>query len=183
MSNALFIIAQFLFQAVTFLLVVRFLLQACRVDFYNPISQGVVKVTDLLLRPVRTMLPGYANLDFASFLAAWLFVILEIYTLAGISGSLTGGVTYVVAYALLSVLMRVLFIFKWAIIIMIVASWIAPSSGHPALSLVQQIVDPILAPARRLIPAMGGLDLSPMLVILALILLESVLPDLFRTLF
>jgi YggT family protein len=183
MTNALYIVAQFVFQIAIFLFVLRFLMQACRVDAYNPIAQGVVKITDVLLKPVRAVLPGYANLDFASFLGAWLASVLKFYTLAAITGALVGGAPFVIAWGLLEVLMQVLFVFKWAIIIMIVASWIAPGSYHPALALVNQVVDPILAPVRRLIPGIGGLDLSPMLVILAVFVLESVLPELFSSLF
>ena len=70
MIDVLYFVTNFLLQIVTFLFIARFLLQACRVDFYNPISQGIVKVTDPILKPMRMALPGYRNIDFASFLAA-----------------------------------------------------------------------------------------------------------------
>ncbi|MDP6375088.1 MAG: YggT family protein [Pseudomonadales bacterium] len=183
MSNTLELVVRFVFQAGVFFFVLRFLLQACRVDFYNPISQGVVKITDVLLKPIRLILPGRGSIDYASFLAAWAAVVGQVYLLAALSDALIGNAVFVVSYGLLEVLLGILFVFKWAIIIMIVASWIAPGNHHPALALVQQLVDPILAPARRIIPAMGGLDLSPMLVILVLIVLESALPEMFRSVF
>ena len=182
MNNTLDLVITFVFQALAFFCIARFLLQACRVDFYNPISQGVVKVTDLFLKPLRMLLPGWGNLDFASFLAAWLAVVAQLYLQSVVAGGLFGSAFNMIAVALLNVLMLVLSVFKWSIIIMIVASWIAPSSYHPALALIQQIVEPVMAPARKLIPPLGGLDLSPMLVILLLLIIESALPQLFMSL-
>ena len=84
MTDVLFYITTFLLQTVTVLFIARFLLQACRADFYNPISQGIVKVTDPVLKPMRMVLPGYRNLDFASFLAA---VLAQIDVLASLNYS------------------------------------------------------------------------------------------------
>ena len=139
-ANPLALILQFLLQAAMFLFLARFILQVCRVDFYNPISQGIVRITDYALKPLRTVLPGYANLDFASFLAAWACLIIDIYARAAMSGTMIGDFMFVLAATLLSqfgVLSWVVSIFQGAIFIMIIASWIAPGSYHPALVLVQ----------------------------------------------
>ncbi len=180
MNDALNFAINFILEVVTFIFVARFLLQACRVDFYNPLSQGLVKATDPLLRPVRLVLPGYRNLDFAAFLAAVLAQVLLIMSLSALGGPSFGGAAVVFAVAVLRVMMLIIQIFWWSILIVIIASWIVPGTYHPALALLAQITEPLLAPARRLLPPMGGLDFSPLVVILLLGVIERVLPELFR---
>ncbi|HEY5646039.1 MAG TPA: YggT family protein [Pseudomonadales bacterium] len=179
MTDVLFYITTFLLQTVTVLFIARFLLQACRADFYNPISQGIVKVTDPVLKPMRMVLPGYRNLDFASFLAAVLAQILFVYAIAAISGRFPGTIIQVVVNSGISVVLFIVKAFWWAILIMIIASFIAPGSYHPALTLLQQLTEPLLAPARKLIPPLGGLDFSPILVFLLIGVIERVLPQLY----
>lgn len=181
MNDALNFVITFILEVVTFVFVARFLLQACRVDFYNPISQGLVKATDPVLRPVRMVLPGYRNLDFAAFLAAVLVQVLLIMSLSALYGAFVGSVVTLIAQALLRVILLVVQIFWWSILIVIIAGWIAPGSYHPALALLQQITEPLLAPARRLLPPLGGLDFSPIVVFLILGVIERILPQLFAS--
>jgi YggT family protein len=89
----------------------------------------------------------------------------------------------IVVAALLQVAMLVIKIFWWAILIGIIAGWVAPGNYHPALLLVHQVTEPLLAPARRLLPPMGGLDFSPIIVFLILGLLERMLPQIVISLF
>lgn len=183
MNDALNYLVSFVLQIAAFLFVGRFLLQACRVDFYNPVSQGVIKVTDPILRPMRGLLPGYRNLDLASFIAAVLVQIVLIMSLGALQGVQTGNLGTILAAGVLQVLMLIIRIFWWSILIVIIAGWIAPGSNHPALALLHQLTEPLLAPARKLLPAMGGLDFSPILVFLLLGLLERILPQIFISLF
>ena len=183
MNDALNYLISFILQIAAFLLVARFLLQACRVDFYNPISQGLVKATDPVLRPLRMILPGYRNLDFAAFLAAVLVEIVRIMSLTALQGGYVGGAGAIIAAGVLQVLMLIVRIFWWSILIVIIAGWLAPGNYHPALALLQQITEPLLAPARRLLPSLGGLDFSPIIVFLILGLIERVLPQIFLSAF
>jgi len=183
MNGAIQFVIRFLLEIAGFLFMARFLLQACRVDFYNPISQGIVKITDPVLKPLRGLLRGYRNLDLASFAACWLTAAVMIYALALIAGQYHGGVLAIFGGSLLHVLLRMLDLFWWCILIVIIASFIAPGSYHPALGLLQQITEPLLRPARRLLPALGGLDFSPILVILALGVAQRILPALFSAIF
>lgn len=183
MNDALNFAITFILEVVTFVFVARFLLQACRVDFYNPISQGLVKATDPVLRPVRMVLPGYRNLDFAAFLAAVLVQILLIMSISALHGGYVGNVVTLFAEGVLRVIMLCIRIFWWSILIVIIAGWIAPGSYHPALALLQQITEPLLAPARRLLPPMGGLDFSPIVVFLLLGVVERILPQMFMSVF
>jgi YggT family protein len=183
MNDALNYLISFVLQIAAFLFVARFLLQACRVDFYNPVSQGLVKVTDPILRPMRMVLPGYRNLDTAAFVAAVLVQIVLIMSLGALQGSYVGNFGTIAAAGVLQILMLIIRIFWWSILIVIIAGWIAPGSNHPALALLHQITEPLLAPARRLLPSMGGLDFSPIMVFLLLGLLERILPQIFLAMF
>jgi len=179
MNEVLVYVSYFLLQTVTVLFIARFLLQACRVDFYNPISQGIVKATDPVLKPLRLVLPGYRNLDFSSFLAAVLAQVLLIFTVAAITGQYPGTIVQVVVNGCVTVALFIVKAFWWGILIMILASFVAPGSNHPALLLLHQITEPLLGPARRLIPPMGGLDFSPILVFLLIGVIERILPQLY----
>ena len=179
MNEVLNYVVSFVLQIAAFLFVVRFLLQACKVDFYNPISQGIVKATDIFLRPLRVVIPGYKNLDLAAFVAAIAVYLIMLGALAAINGQQLG-VVLMLGESVLRVILLHLFIIKWSILIAIIASWIAPGNYHPALALLGQLTEPVLAPARRLLPALGGLDLSPILVFLILGVIERVLPQLFH---
>jgi YggT family protein len=177
MNDALVYAIQFVFSILSFLFVARFLLQACRVDFYNPISQGFIQVTDPILKPLRLAIPGFRNLDIAAFLAAVLMEVLLVVILSSIVGQSAGSFFQILVYGFLQVLLLIIRIFWWSILIVIIASFIAPGSYHPALGLMQQITEPLMAPARKLLPPMGGLDFSPILVFLLLGVLERILPQ------
>ena len=125
MTDVLFYITTFLLQTVTVLFIARFLLQACRVDFYNPISQGIVKITDPVLKPMRLALPGYRNIDFASFLAAVLTQIIFFYAIAAILGQFPGTALQVIVNSSIRVLSFIVTGMWWAILIMIIASFLA----------------------------------------------------------
>ncbi len=163
----------------SFLFVVRFLLQLMRVDFYNPLCQGIVRITDPVLKPLRLVLPGIRNFDTASFVIATLAQALLIVALS----SFGDNILVTVLVAIVRVLMLAITILKWSIIIVIIASFVAPGNYHPALSLLHELTEPVLAPARKLLPAMGGLDFSPILVFFILNALELiVLPQVASTL-
>ena len=174
MNDVLYYVVSFVLQIVAFLFVARFLLQACKVDFYNPISQGIVRATDVALKPVRMVLPGYRNLDIAAFAAALAVQVLMIFALGAIAGR-DIGILNIFTSGVLQVILLGLFMIKWSILIVIIASFLAPANNHPALEMLKQLTEPILAPARRLLPAMGGLDFSPILVFLVLGVVERLL--------
>ncbi len=175
MNDVVFYVVTFLFRIISFLFVARFLLQACRVDFYNPLSQGFIKATDPVLQPLRKVLPGYRNLDIASLLAAILADVIMIFAIGALADQMMGSFLQICVSAIIAVALLIVRIFWWSILIVIVASFFAQGSHHPALNLLQQITEPLLAPARRLLPAMGGLDFSPILVFLALGVVERIL--------
>ncbi|MBR9869998.1 MAG: YggT family protein [Gammaproteobacteria bacterium] len=155
----------------------RFLLQLARADFYNPISQFVVKATNPPLRPLRKIIPGWGGIDGAALVLAILiqaitfFFMLLIYN----SGMPSFNPLTLLVWGALNVLSLIVKIYFWSVIAVVVVSWIAPQSGHPAIQLVAQITEPVMRPVRNIMPSMGGLDLSPIIVFLILNVLDVVL--------
>jgi YggT family protein len=142
----------------------RFLLQLVRADFYNPISQFLVRATNPLVLPVRKVLPPIGAVDTASLLLAVIIQLLGIAVLLLLNGVGLPNITLLIAWSFLGVLGLLVKIYFFALLAMIIMSWIAPGSHHPAIYLIYQICEPIMAPLRRVLPPMGGLDFSPILV-------------------
>ena len=152
------------------IVLLRFLLQLARADFYNPISQFVVKATNPLLRPLRRFIPGWGGIDGAALVLA---VIIQAITFFLILVALNSSIPAInpltlLSWAILNVLDLIVKIYFWSVIAVVVVSWIAPQSGHPAIQLVAQITEPVMRPVRNVMPSMGGLDLSPIIVFLIL---------------
>lgn len=147
----------------------RFLLQVARADFYNPISQALVRVTNPLVKPLRRLIPGFMGIDVASLVLAVLVKLVMIVSLFVIQhGDVSFNVGKALLVALLSCLVSILNIYFVAMLATIIISWVAAGSYHPAVVLTHQIAEPVMAPFRRLLPAMGGIDFSPMLAFLAI---------------
>ena len=170
---AIFLV-QVLFGLYATLVVLRFLLQLTRADFYNPLSQFIVRATKPALNPLRRLIPGLSGMDIAALVLAWLVISLEQLAILGLAGS---GFQPAAA-ALLAIpelISLIINIFLFAILIGVIISWINPGSYNPAISLIHSLTEPLLGPVRRRIPDMGGLDLSPMVVMLGLVVLEMLL--------
>ena len=155
----------------------RLLLQWVRADFYNPLSQAIVKLTNPILRPLRRYIPALGRLDTASVV---LIVALQLVN-TWLVGVLGHGVGNVFIVALVELLSKLIYLYIFAIIIQALASWVAPGAHNPVLALIGAITEPIQRPVRRMLPALGGLDLSPLVVIillqLALYLIVAPLAD------
>jgi len=160
-------------------IMLRFLLQWVRADFYNPVSQFLVKITNPLLRPLRRFIPGWAGIDIASIVLMLLLqmaTLLVISLLRGIEPSV-GSILVLSIAELLSLLANV---FLVTIIIQAILSWVNPGHHNPMTSLLYTLNQPLLRPAQRLIPPIGGLDLSPIAVLIGLQLAKMiVLPPLY----
>ncbi|HEV8077899.1 MAG TPA: YggT family protein [Marinobacter sp.] len=152
------------------LVLLRFLLQLARADFYNPISQFVVKVTNPPLRVVRKVVPGWGGIDGAAIVLAILIqaITFTLVLLLYNAGSALFNPAWLLAWSVLNVVGLVATLYFWAVIAVVVVSWIAPGSNHPAIQLVAQITEPVMRPVRKVVPSLGGLDLSPIIVFLIL---------------
>ncbi|MBB3166915.1 YggT family protein [Simiduia aestuariiviva] len=153
----------------------RLMLQIARADFYNPLSQAVVKATNPLLLPLRKVIPGIMGIDFASIVLALLLAMVLAQTIVWFKGFGFLNPLLLLAWSAVMVLASLASLLFWALIIMIIASFIAPQSYHPALLLIRQLLHPLMGPIQRLIPPMGGLDFSPLVVIIGLQIISNFL--------
>jgi len=156
-------------------LLLRFLLQANRADFYNPVSQALVKMTAPVLNPLRRLIPAWRNFDLAILLVALLFGTLASALMIFSAGYVLPGIGTLLSWAFLGILSYILKIYFWGLLISVIISWVAPYSGNPALLLIQQILDPLQRLFRKVIPPMGGLDLSPIFIFLGIQVVEIML--------
>ncbi len=159
------------------LLILRFLFQLCQVDYFNPISQFIAKATNPVTEPVRKMVPPVRRFDFASVIVAILFQAIMYLVILSLAGYGFQPLALLI-WGFLKVVSLVFTIYFFAIIAMIVISWLAPGNPHPGIQIINQITEPIMAPFRNLLPPMGGLDLSPILVFLVLNMLQVVMSHL-----
>ncbi len=145
----------------------RLLLQIARADFYNPISQAIVKVTNPALRPLRRYIPALGPIDTASVLLMLVLQLICTWLVTSLVGANLGFLGSIVV-AIAELLSKLIYLYLFAIIIQAIASWIAPGSYNPVMSLIGAITDPLLRPIRRFLPNLGGLDLSPLVALVAL---------------
>lgn len=166
----------FLFQSIGgfYLAVVmlRFLLQLSKADFYNPISQFLIKATHFTSKPLRKVFPAYRSFDLASLVLALLVQLLVIEITALINGYAMVNVLYALAWGAVGILSLALNFYLYGLLIIIIVSWVAPQSQHPALVLLSQLIRPVMAPFQRIIPPLGGLDLSPIFMFLVINMLQ-----------
>jgi YggT family protein len=171
LSEAGIFLVSTLFDLYIFIVVLRFLLQCVRADFYNPISQFIVTATNPPLRRLRRWIPGYGGIDWPCIMLMLALQMLE-FILIGLIGN--GRMPAFAALLIISIaglLKLVIYIFMFAIIIQVIISWINPGAYNPITVILYKLTEPLLRPARRLLPAIGGLDFSPWAVLIALQLL------------
>ena len=156
------------------IVMLRFLLQLVRGDFYNPVSQFLVKATSPVLVPLRRIIPGLFGIDFA---AVFLLLVLQIMQLVLVG--LVKGYAFqplgLVVMSIAELASLTLNIFFFSILIQVILSWVNPGTYNPVTALVYGLNEPLLRPARRLIPPVSGFDFSPLVVGVALKLVEMTL--------
>lgn len=159
---------QLVFGFYILLVLLRLLFQLVRASFYNPVSQFIVTLTQPPMQFLRRFIPGLFGVDLAAVVLLVALQVLEIYLIAWLQGAApaVGGV-FVLAVAQL--IEFTIYVYIVAILIRVVLSWVNPyGTRHPVGDLLYSLTEPMLAPARRLIPPIGGLDLSPIAVFVLL---------------
>ncbi|EJZ60549.1 MULTISPECIES: YggT family protein [Pseudomonas] len=174
------------------IVLLRFVLQLVRANFYNPLCQFVVKATQPLLKPLRRIIPSIFGLDMSSLVLAILVQLALMALTLLLTYGTTGNPLQLFIWSIIGVTALFLKIFFFALIISVILSWVAPGSHNPGAELVNQICEPALAPFRRILPNLGGLDLSPIFAFLALKLIDmlvinnlaamTMMPDILRLL-
>jgi YggT family protein len=179
LPQALHYIVEALASLYILVLLLRLWLPWLRADFRNPLAQGILRLTSPLVVPLRRIIPSFGRLDTATLLVAFavqyaaVFVILLIYVAFELMQMPSIG-----AIALTSVVKLIMLsvnLFAFAILIRVVLSWVAPGMHNPATAIITTLSEPVLRPLRRVIPPMGGFDLSPMLAIIGLFALNIVI--------
>lgn len=157
---------KFAIDAVLMILVLRVWLQLVRADFYNPFSQFIVKVSNPLVIPLRRIIPGLGGVDLATIVLAYIFATLTFIIIPLLNGgpidiftALYLGLIYLIKQAgvLLFIIMLVMALMSWVV-----------QGYNPTQMIFHQLTAPVLAPVRRIIPSIGGLDLSVLIVFLLL---------------
>jgi YggT family protein len=172
LNDAAIFVIQTLGSLYLLIVLLRFILQLVRANFYNPLCQFAVKATQPLLKPLRRVIPSMFGLDMSSLVLALLVQIALFAVILLLSGYSVDALL-LAPWALIGIFALFLKILFWAMIISVILSWVAPGSHNPGAELVQQITEPVLAPFRRIIPNLGGLDISPIFAFIALQLLQS----------
>jgi YggT family protein len=170
MRPALIFIITTLSQLYLLVMLLRFWMPWLRADFRNPIAQGILRLTSPLVIPVRRVVPPMGRLDTATVIVAFALQYITVLVVLAISGTMVSVIPIAIT-ALLDLVILTCRLFTFAIFIHIVLSWVAPGTYNPATAFMSMLVEPVLRPFRRYIPAPGGLDISP---IFAIILLQAV---------
>jgi YggT family protein len=171
-ANALQIIIEFGFGILIALVVLRVLLQLVRANFYNPICQFLYKATNPLLMPFRRIIPAWRRVDLAGIVLAWLVTVLKLILLAAVVGRFLGlGGLAIMAVADLAGF--VLMLYLGLILARVLLSFVQIDRRHPLLPLIHQLTEPVLKPIRRRLPTVAGLDFSPLVAWLVILLARA----------
>lgn len=178
LTEAFIYIIQTLGQLYLLVALLRFILQLVRADFYNPLSQFTVKVTQPILAPLRRIIPSVAGFDLAGLVFVLLLQFILMTTILALAEfPVLNMLHYILAWSLIAVVGLFLKIFFFALIISVILSWVAPGSQNPGAQLTYQVCEPMLAPIRNLLPNLGGLDISPIFAFIAINLMERLVVD------
>jgi len=169
-ASAVFLI-QTVFGLYILAVMLRLVLQWVRADFYNPMSQFIVKVTNPPLKPLRRVIPGWGGIDLASVLLLIVLQMAELF-LTNLAIGRASDVSNLFIGSMVELMDLLVNVCIGAILIQVILSWVAPGGYNPLIGLVHKVAEPLLAPARRIIPPISGIDLSPLVVLVALQLLK-----------
>ncbi|MDH3388843.1 MAG: YggT family protein [Gammaproteobacteria bacterium] len=186
LMSPLMLIINTLFDLYILLVLLRFLLQMLRADFYNPVSQFIVKLTMPPLKLLRRVIPSVGGQDAASIVLCLVLIYAKFMLMRALSipavhigGVLApiGGVGYggLLVFCIADLIALLLTVFLVAVIIKVILSWVSPGHYNPVIGLVDRIARPVLKPVQKFIPAIGGLDLSPLFATLLLIIAKMLI--------
>ena len=175
-----------LFDLYILLVLLRFMLQMFRADFHNPVSQAIVKLTTPPPKYLRRGIPSISGQDAAAIVLCLAvtyikFVLLRLLDIEAVNINNTvafiGSVSYLglLIYSIADLISLFLSIFLFAILIQVILSWISPGHYNPVISLVNSLATPALRPIQKFIPPIGGLDISPLFAMLAIVVLKMLL--------
>lgn len=176
MNAALFLVT-LLFETYIMIILLRVWLQLARADFYNPLSQFIVKATQPVVAPLRRVIPSVGGLDLASVVFAYVVACAMVFTLITLQQPIIPGVADVLIIGAIKLVKQCFNIVFYVLILRAILSWVSQGRS-PVEYVLSQLSEPILSPIRRFIPAIGGLDLSMLVAIIGLQFIQILLGDL-----
>ncbi len=180
LQEALLFTIHSVFSVYIAIVLLRFILQLVRANFYNPVAQFAVKITNPLVIPLRKIIPSVAKIDLSTLILALLLQGLEIILLLTIKGfsvasaSAIGGILVWSCGEIIDLMLLILLI---ATLINVILSWVQPNSYNPTAVTIEQITNPLYTPVRRVVPTIAMLDLSPMIVMFLITLSRILIAD------
>lgn len=175
-TSAIVFIVNTLAQLYLLVLLLRLLLPWLGADFRNPIAQAILKLTSPVVVPLRRIIPPVGRLDTATVLVAIIVQYVTIVVLLMITGSFgMAGFMPIAVTTIVNLVILVLNLFVFAILIRVILSWVSPGGYNPAVAIIHTLTDPVLRPFRRIIPPLGGLDLSPLFAMILLTALRIII--------
>ena len=166
-TNAVTYLVGTLIDLYTTAVILRLLLQWVRADFYNPVCQFLVKVTNPLIVPLRRVIPSIRKLDTASVVLILALEIFGVWIASRISSSPLN-FEQIVLFSCMKLAATLLITYFFLIIASVILSWVGARTRHPVVPLVAQLTEPVLRPIRKVIPPIAGIDLSPLFALIAL---------------
>lgn len=180
-TNVGYFLVDTLFSIYIALIMVRMLLGLARADFYNPISQFLVSATNPLLKPLRSVIPSIGRFDTAAVVLMLALTVLQYFLLTSLAGHGVNLIT-LIPVAVIKLIELLLNVYIFALIIQAIISWVNPGTHamqNPMASLLNSLTRPVVAPVQRILPPVGMIDLSPMVVIIGLYAIKIVVQSLY----
>jgi YggT family protein len=173
-ANPIIFLTDTFFSLYILAVMLRFLLQWVNADFYNPISQFLVKITHPPLKMLRRVIPSIGRIDTASLVLMVLLQMFSGWLIFALKGSVAP-VEAIFVWSIMELLSLLINIFVVVILIQVVLSWVNPGTYNAATSLVYYLTEPLLGMVRKAIPPLGGIDFSPLVALVGLQLVKMVL--------
>ena len=173
-TNAGLFLLNTLFGLYIYAVLLRFLLQLVRADFYNPVAHFLLVITNPPLKPLRRLIPGLYGIDMASVV---LLLVLELVFQSLLAALLNHSLTVVtlLVKSVFGLVSSTLSLYLFSILIVVILSWVNPYP-NPLSQMLRRLTDPLLRPARQRLPTAGGIDFSPMLVMVVIVLVQMAVP-------
>jgi len=155
----------------------RVLFQIARADFRNPLVQAIARLTNPVILPLRRVLPSIGRVDTASLVAVLVAQVICTGLFYALSGGAVPGVPLLLMTALIQLLDTALTVYLFAVLVYVLLSWVSTDGYSPLGRALHDLCEPVLAPFRRAVPSLGGLDVSPAIVLIVIYLLRMILND------
>jgi len=177
LQEALIFLIKIIFDLYFLAVLLRFLFQYFQVDFYNPFSQFILKITDPILVPLRNKLPATRKIDVAALLVLFGLKAVQFLGITLLIKKMLPNILGIVIWSLGELINQTINFFFFSVLLVVILSWVNPRNYNPFTALLIQITTPLMVPARKLIPLTIGIDLSPVLVLIVLKLAEILIAN------